>query len=150
MTVSILTFDATNLADKYQCPVVVAMDQALSQNIASVKPFKIDEIEVKPGKRLTPEEVAELDTYKRYAYSDEDGISAFAAPGTPGGMSLVTGNEHDEYGLVSTDPKNRIKMMDKRFHKIEVAKKELPKDVFMETQKQKLGYRNWHDVWSNT
>jgi 2-oxoglutarate ferredoxin oxidoreductase subunit alpha len=102
------------------------MDQALSQNIASIKPFDLDKVQVEPGKRLTPEEVAELDTYKRYGFS-EDGVSAFAAPGTPGGMSLVTGNEHDEFGLVSTDPKNRVKMMDKRFHKIEEAKKELPK-----------------------
>jgi len=114
------------LADKYQCPVIVAMDQALSQNIATVKPFNLDEIKVEPGKRLTSEDVAKLDTYKRYGHS-EDGVSAFAAPGTPGGMSLVTGNEHDEYGLVSTNPTNRVKMMDKRFHKIEVAKKELPK-----------------------
>lgn len=121
-----LTVDATNLADKYQCPVIIAMDQALSQNIATVKPFNLDEVKVEPGKRLTPEEVAELDTYKRYGFS-EDGVSAFAAPGTPGGMSLVTGNEHNEFGLVSTEPTNRVKMMDKRFHKIEVAKKELPK-----------------------
>jgi len=121
-----LAVDATNLADKYQCPVFIAMDQALSQNIASVKPFNLDKVKVVPGKRLTAEEVAALDTYKRYSFS-EDGISAFAAPGTPGGMSLVTGNEHDEFGLVSTDPKNRVKMMDKRFHKIEEAKKELPK-----------------------
>lgn len=134
-----LTVDATNLADKYQCPVVIAMDQALSQNIASVKPFKIDEVKVEPGKRLTPEEVAKLDTYKRYGFS-EDGVSAFAAPGTPGGMSLVTGNEHDEFGLVSTDPKNRVKMMDKRFHKIEVAKKELPKGREYGDPKAKIGF----------
>ncbi len=121
-----LAVDATNLADKYQCPVFIAMDQALSQNIASVKPFKLDEVTVEPGKRLNEEEVAKLDTYKRYEFT-EDGVSSFTAPGTPGGMSLVTGNEHDEFGLVSTDPANRIKMMDKRFRKIEEAKKELPK-----------------------
>lgn len=134
-----LSFDATNLADKYQCPVVIAMDQALSQNIASVKPFNLDDIEVEPGKRLTPEEVANLETYKRYGFS-EDGVSAFAAPGTPGGMSLVTGNEHDEFGLVSTDPKNRVKMMDKRFHKIEVAKKELPKGREYGDPKAPIGF----------
>ena len=121
-----LAVDATNLADKYQCPVFIAMDQALSQNIASVKPFNLDEVSVVPGKRLNEDEVAKLDTYKRYEFS-KDGVSAFAAPGTPGGMSLVTGNEHDEFGLVTTDPINRVKMMDKRFKKIEEAKKELPK-----------------------
>ena len=134
-----LAVDATNLANKYQCPVYIAMDQALSQNIASVKPFNLDQVQVEPGKRLTPEEVAKLDTYKRYGFS-EDGVSAFAAPGTPGGMSLVTGNEHDEFGLVSTDPKNRVKMMDKRFHKIEVAKKELPKGRHFGDKNAPIGF----------
>ena len=134
-----LAFDATNLADKYQCPVYIAMDQALSQNIASVKPFNLDQVQVEPGKRLTAEEVAKLDTYKRYDFS-EDGVSAFAAPGTPGGMSLVTGNEHDEFGLVSTDPKNRVKMMDKRFHKIEAAKKELPKGRHFGDKNAPIGF----------
>ncbi len=121
-----LAFDATNLADKYQCPVFIAMDQAISQNIATVEPFKLDDVEIKPGKRLEEKDMEGLDVYKRYLLTD-DNISPFAAPGTPGGMSLVTGNEHNEWGLVSTDPTNRIKMMDKRMNKIELAKKELPK-----------------------
>lgn len=121
-----LAFDATNLADKYQCPVFIAMDQAISQNIATVEPFRLDDVEIKPGKRLEEKDMEGRDVYKRYELT-EDNISPFAAPGTPGGMSLVTGNEHDEWGLVSTDPTNRIKMMDKRMNKIELAKKELPK-----------------------
>ena len=41
-------------------------------------------------------------------------MSPFAPPGTPGGMSLVTGIEHDEFGLVSVDPTNRVKQVQKR------------------------------------
>lgn len=121
-----LAVDATNLADKYQIPVFIAMDQAMSQNIASVKPFDLDAVKVEPGKRLEAEDLAKLDTYKRYQLTD-DNISPFAAPGTPGGMSLVTGNEHNEFGLVSTDPVNRVRMMDKRMNKLEDAKKDLPR-----------------------
>ena len=121
-----LAAQATNLADKYQCPVFIAMDQAISQNIATVKPFDLDGLAVESGKRLDEKDLEKLDAYKRYELT-EDNISPFAAPGTPGGMSLVTGNEHDEWGLVSTDPTNRIKMMDKRMDKIEIAKKELPR-----------------------
>jgi 2-oxoglutarate ferredoxin oxidoreductase subunit alpha len=134
-----LTAEATNLADKYQCPVFIAMDQAISQNIASVKPFNLDEVTVTPGKRLDAQDVAELDTYKRYAFSD-DNVSAFAAPGTPGGMSLVTGNEHDEFGLVSTDPENRVRMMEKRMNKMEVAKKDLPKARHYGDPESKVGF----------
>lgn len=133
-----LTVDATNLADKYQCPVFIAMDQALSQNIATVKPYNLDEVTVRPGKRLTAEDVAKLDTYKRYGFSDGN-VSAFAAPGTPGGMSLVTGNEHDEFGLVSTDPNNRVRMMEKRLNKMEEAKKDLPKGRLFGDQESKIG-----------
>lgn len=120
-----LAAEATNLADKYQCPVFLAMDQALSQNVATVKPFDLDGVSAVPGKRVEAAEIEKLGFYKRYEFTD-DNISPFAAPGTPGGLSLVTGNEHNEWGLVSTDPTNRVKMMDKRMGKIEGAKNELP------------------------
>jgi 2-oxoglutarate ferredoxin oxidoreductase subunit alpha len=42
-------------------------------------------------------------------------------------MNLVTGNEHDEWGLVSTQAPNRRHQMNKRFRKIELAHDLLPK-----------------------
>jgi len=120
-----LSVAACNLAQRYQCPVYIAMDQAISQNLATVDPFDLDGVRLDPGPRLGEADLAELDSYKRYAFSD-DGVSAFAPPGTPGGLALITGNEHDEFGLVSTDPQNRVRMMDKRFSKIESAREHLP------------------------
>ncbi len=134
-----LTVDATNLADKYQCPVFLAMDQALSQNIATVEPFNLDGVSAVPGKRLEADDIEKLGVYKRYEFT-EDNISAFAAPGTPGGLSLVTGNEHNEWGLVSTDPVNRVKMMNKRMNKIEVAKDELPRARHFGDRSAKIGF----------
>ena len=134
-----LTVDATNLADKYQCPVFLAMDQALSQNIATVEPFNLDGVSAVPGKRVEAGDIEKLGVYKRYEFT-EDNISAFAAPGTPGGLSLVTGNEHNEWGLVSTDPVNRVKMMNKRMGKIEVAKKELPRGRHFGDPGAKIGF----------
>ncbi len=121
-----LAVEATNLADTYQCPVIIAMDQAISQNIATVDPYDMDNLAVTPGKRITAEEIEKQGYYKRYELT-EDNISPVAIPGTKGGMSLVTGNEHNEWGLVSTDPENRINMMEKRRDKIEQAKEVLPK-----------------------
>jgi len=77
---------------------------------------------------LTHDEVAELEEYKRYLITN-DGISPWAVPGTPGGMNLVTGNERDEWGRVSTDAANRVKMMDKRSRKIETVRPLLPVGV---------------------
>ncbi len=121
-----LTVAACNLADKYQLPVFMALDQGLSQNLATIDPVALDEVVIDRGKRLDDKALAEREVYKRYAFED-DGVSAFAAPGTPGGMSLVTGNEHDEFGLVSTEPVNRVRMMDKRQRKMETMKVDLPR-----------------------
>jgi 2-oxoglutarate ferredoxin oxidoreductase subunit alpha len=118
---------ATNLAQRAQCPVIIALD-AICHDSCTTDQFDISAVEVDPGKRLTPEDVAELDEYKRYLVTD-DGISPWAVPGTPGGMNLVTGNERDEWGRVSTEAANRVVMMDKRSRKIETVRPQLPVGV---------------------
>jgi len=121
-----LTVDACNLAQRYQCPVFIASDQGLSQNTATIDPLDLTRVTVDQGARLDTAALGELDTYKRYAFT-ADGVSPYTVPGTRNGMSLVTGNEHDEFGLVSTDPVNRIRMMDKRQMKMKTMLPELPR-----------------------
>src|SRR5208337_3967633 len=77
------------------------------------------------GKRLTPEAVEKLSQYKVYEFT-EDGVSAVAPPGTPGIWSEVTGNEHDEWGHVSVNVANRVRMMKKRMEKMVKARNDLP------------------------
>lgn len=117
---------ATNLAQQTQGPVIIALDQAVGQDATTVEPFDLDEVEVNFGKRVMPEDVDELVEYRRYLITS-DGISPWAVPGTPGGMSLVTGNEHDEWGHVSADPTNRVNMVDKRERKLATVADQLPK-----------------------
>jgi len=83
---------------------------------------------VEQGSRLDEAAVSELDEYRRYLLT-EDGVSPWAVPGTPGGMSLVTGNERDEWGLVSTAAANRVAMMDKRARKLAALRPQLPDAV---------------------
>ncbi len=116
---------ATNLAQKLQGPVYVALDQAVAQNSATVAPFDMDAVEVAEGGQIGAAQIDELDEVRRYVINDA-GVSPWAPPGTVGGMSLVTGNEHDEWGHVSTEPNNRIRMMDKRLRKIDQILDELP------------------------
>ncbi len=134
-----LAVEATNLAQKYQCPVFLAMDQALSQNTATVEQFDIEGVVVDEGLRLTEEQLQNMDVYKRYSLDNGD-ISPYTVPGTPGGLSLVTGNEHDEFGLVTTSPENRIKMMDKRMNKVEKAKNHLPTARHFGNKKSEIGF----------
>jgi 2-oxoglutarate ferredoxin oxidoreductase subunit alpha len=69
-----------------------------------------------------------MDEYRRYKIT-EDGISPWAVPGTKNAMNLVTGNERNEWGRVTTEPEMRVKMVDKRRRKIESVKSQLPTAV---------------------
>lgn len=117
---------ATNLAQRIQGPVIIALDRALSQDSTTVKPFDLSGVEIDVGKRMSPKDVAALEEYRRYLITD-DGVSPWAVPGTPGGENLVTGNERNEWGLVSAEPKNRKRMIEKRARKIDSVLDDLPK-----------------------
>jgi 2-oxoglutarate/2-oxoacid ferredoxin oxidoreductase subunit alpha len=116
---------ATNLAQRIQGPVIVALDRSISQDSTTVTPFDLEAVTIDDGKRLTPEEVAGLEEYRRYLIT-EDGVSPWAVPGIPGGESLVTGNERNEWGRVSAEPVNRKGMVEKRARKIDSVLDELP------------------------
>ena len=115
-----MTAEAFNLADKYQCPVVVATDLSLALNKQTVEDLDIKRIKIDRGELLTDEEIAaqaEPDGFRRYRIT-ESGISPRPLPGQPKGQYLATGVEHNEFGKVSEDPKNRVAMMDKRLRKV--------------------------------
>jgi 2-oxoglutarate/2-oxoacid ferredoxin oxidoreductase subunit alpha len=120
-----LTVEALNLAEKWRVPVLLLLDQALCQNTMTSARFDLAKVRIDRGKRLTPEAVTTLQQYKVYEFTD-DGVSAFAPPGTPGVWSEVTGNEHDEWGHVSVNPVNRIRQMKKRMEKMVKARDDLP------------------------
>ena len=119
-----LTADALNLAERWRVPVILLLDQALCQNTATSPRFDLSKIRVDRGDRLTAEDVAKLEQYKVYQFADKG--SPYAPPGTPGVWAEVTGNEHDEWGHVSVNPENRVRMMNKRMQKMVLARDELP------------------------
>ncbi len=120
-----ITVEALNLADRWRLPVILLLDQALSQNTTTSPRFDLAKVKVDRGKRLTGAAVQALTQYKAYEFTD-DGVSAIAPPGTPGVWSEITGNEHDEWGHVSVNPTNRRKMMRKRMEKMVRARDDLP------------------------
>jgi 2-oxoglutarate/2-oxoacid ferredoxin oxidoreductase subunit alpha len=120
-----LTVDALNLAEKWRVPVILVLDQALCQNSSTVPGFDLSQVHLDRGKRLDAESLATRTSYKYYEHTP-DGASPYAPPGTPGVTSQVTGNEHDEYGHVSVNPVNRVKMMRKRMEKLIHAQSDLP------------------------
>ncbi len=125
---------AFNLADKYQCPVIVVLDLYLSEHVETVSGFDIESVKINRGKIKT--EIAEGTRFKRYEYS-ADGISSRAVPGTPGMQFIAPTDEHDEYGDLVSDAFSgidkyvnvRIKMHEKRMSKMDTMLKE--ENVFL-------------------
>jgi 2-oxoglutarate ferredoxin oxidoreductase subunit alpha len=118
---------ATNLAQRAQCPVILALD-AVCHDSFTVPRFDLDRVSIDQGKRVSQSEVAQMEEYRRYEIT-EDGISPWAVPGTRDAMNLVTGNERNEWGRVTTEPDMRIAMVNKRSRKIETVRPHLPKAV---------------------
>lgn len=121
---------AFNLAEKYQCPVILMTDLALSQATQTVKYIEPVQPVIDRGKlhglskqdQLDNKKIAELEDrytlFKRYE-NTEDGVSPRIIPGTPKGIHHVTGVEHSEVGRPSEGALNRQEMMDKRIRKLQ-------------------------------
>ncbi len=118
-----ITVKAFHLAEKYQVPAIILMDQYLNDSLyIEENPFKAsDSIE---RFIATDKDLADPTEYKRYSIT-EDGISPRVLPCGGDALVVVTGNEHTEDGHISEDADNRIKMVDKRNAKIPAMLAEL-------------------------
>jgi 2-oxoglutarate ferredoxin oxidoreductase subunit alpha len=109
---------AFNLADRYQCPVIVLTDMVMAGTIKSVDHESIDFASVPVDRGLAVDEAPE--GYQRFELA-ADGISPRAFPGDPNAVFASSTDEHDEYGHITEDADNRIRMMGKRMQKLETA-----------------------------
>ncbi|MEA2720735.1 MAG: 2-oxoglutarate/2-oxoacid ferredoxin oxidoreductase subunit alpha [Candidatus Eremiobacteraeota bacterium] len=122
-----LTADAFNLAEKYQLPVFVLTEQALCQSKATLAPLNTEKVQIDRGKLIDSGEVV-FGEYKRFAFTD-DGVSPRVIPGIPGGMHLAPGSEHNDMGVITENPRNRARMMEKRMGKLVSMRDDLPRAV---------------------
>lgn len=121
------TAEAFNLAEEYQCPVIILSDLQLSLGKQTVEPLEFDKVEIRRGK-LQSDTLPEIEGkgyFKRYEVT-MDGISPRVIPGMKNGIHHVTGVEHEETGKPSESAANRIAQMDKRFRKISNIKFDNP------------------------
>ena len=131
-----LTVAAFNLAEKYQCPVFVLSEQALCQSKATLPKLDLSRVEVDRGKLVLDPVV--FGEYKRFAFTD-DGVSPRVIPGVEGGMHLAAGSEHNDAGVITENAKNRTRMMDKRFRKLDTAKPDLPTPLLHGDPRAEIG-----------
>src|SRR5690606_25981116 len=101
--------EAFNLAERYQTPVILAMDLAVGLAIQTVDDLDFSRVKIDRGLVAAPEELGPEDAdFKRYRFTDS-GISPRSLPGMPGGLHLATGLEHDETGHITEDRRNRVR-----------------------------------------
>ncbi|HEX9871510.1 MAG TPA: 2-oxoacid:acceptor oxidoreductase subunit alpha [Candidatus Tectomicrobia bacterium] len=118
------TVRAFNLAEKYQCPVIVATDQYLSQSQRTTWPFDLSKVVIDRGSLQTDDELNNLTSpFRRYLIT-ERGISPRSIPSQEKGIFKTTGVEHDESGNATENPDARTRMMKKRFLKLDTFRRE--------------------------
>lgn len=117
------TIEAFNLAEIYQCPVILLTDLQLSLGKQSCELLDFNRVKIERGRLMTGELSPTEDNklFKRYEFA-EDGISPRVVPGQKYGIHHVTGVEHDQEGRPSESTENRKSMMDKRMDKLKHVK----------------------------
>jgi 2-oxoglutarate ferredoxin oxidoreductase subunit alpha len=115
-----LTVAAFNLAEKYQAPVLLLSDGSLAFSTQTM-PYPDPDSYIRVERKRWDGE----GEYRRYALTD-DGISPMCDPGTPGGMHIATGLEHNEAGAPNYTPANHETMQAKRFNKLKTVVSDFP------------------------
>jgi 2-oxoglutarate ferredoxin oxidoreductase subunit alpha len=114
------TFDAFNYAERFQMPVIVIADKFLASSYRTVPIFDTSHLQIDRGQILSESDLPAKSLYKRYEHTPL-GVSPRSLPGTRGGIFHTTGDEHDEFGHITENSENRVKMMQKRMHKLQLA-----------------------------
>ena len=120
-------FEAFNWADRYQMPVVVMLDKYQVDLSLTIDEIRQENLVIDRGARFHTNGQAngESADYLRFAFTPE-GISPRSFPGEAGGVFWSTSDEHDQRGHITEDAENRIRMMDKRMGKLDLAAREIP------------------------
>ena len=120
-----LTWQAFNLADQLQTPVILLGDSYLSDNRQTQPLFDNAAVVIERGELQTE---GEVENYARYRVT-ESGVSLRALPGVKGAEQIVNSYEHDEHGWGSPgeEAANRVAQNEKRLRKFQLAAQLVPK-----------------------
>ncbi len=82
------TFQAFNIAERVQTPVIILSDKYVAESTATVKRFEHANLHVNRGKLMADEEMEKMQNFKRHELT-EDGISPRCTPGQKNGCTYV-------------------------------------------------------------
>ena len=110
-------FEAFNLAEKYQIPVIILSDLNLGENVYTTRYISdqlIESLKIDRGKFIDKYSNEKINRYQ----ITEDGISYRIMPSIKGLQFQTSGNEHDERGFITENTTIRKEMVEKRMRKL--------------------------------
>jgi 2-oxoglutarate ferredoxin oxidoreductase subunit alpha len=143
---------AFDVADRFQCPVMIISDLLMSEGNETVDPaILLQDFEIDRGELITKANGdANGEPYLRYK-DTPSGISPRAIPGVPGHLYVSGTDEHDEDGVllsdVYTDPVRRKKMVDKRVRKMSTVLDHLPAPTLSGPADAEVTLVGWGSTW---
>jgi len=135
-------WQAFDIAERVQTPVIVLSDLDMGMNQWMSQPFEYPNKPMDRGKVLFEEDLEALKgDWGRYLDKDEDGIPYRTFPGNKHPLSsyFTRGTGHDEYARYSEEPdvfQDNLMRLKKKFI---TAKQYLPKPVIFETPGATIG-----------
>ena len=137
-----LGFEAFNIAEQVQTPVIVLLDKHLAASHWTAPRFDTSKLKVNREKYIPLNDNKTLENYKRHEFT-EDGVSPRCVPGQKGGIHVASSYEHDETGWTCEDGNNHVKMQKKRFNKLNLISKELLKPKIFGPENADLTIVGW-------
>ncbi|MBU0727947.1 2-oxoacid:acceptor oxidoreductase subunit alpha [Patescibacteria group bacterium] len=118
-----MAFHAFNLAEIYQCPVILLTEKYLGEGSVNLPFLDVSQLKINRGKLLSEDEIPK--NFERFK-DTASGISPRTVPGQKGGAHTASSYEHREDGYFTEEiePVNRIN--ERRMRKMETLEKLLP------------------------
>jgi 2-oxoglutarate ferredoxin oxidoreductase subunit alpha len=144
--------EAFNLADRFQCPVIILSDLLMSEGNETVDRAFLDvDFDIDRGEIITETNGRPNgEPYLRYK-NTPSGASPRALPGLPGHLYVSGTDEHDEDGVlisdVYTDPVRRKKMVDKRVRKMNTVLEQIPAPKLEGPANAEVTLVGWGSTW---
>ena len=125
------TYEAFDLAERYQTPVFVVTDLDLGMQNWATKPFAYPDGKLDRGKVLDEQQLKKIHDWWRYKDVDGDGICYRTLAGTPGGKGayFTRGTGHSVHALYSEKPEDWKSNIDRLRKKFDTARASVPVPV---------------------
>ena len=142
---------AFNIAERYQCPVIILSDLLMGEGNETVDPALLDvDFDIDRGELIATAAPSGDGPYLRYK-DTPSGISPRAVPGVPHHLYIAASDEHDEDGVllsdVYTDPERRTKMVRKRARKMARVLDDLPAPMLQGRADAEVTLVGWGSTW---